>query len=90
VADEVRTTGDCTDYTADDCAGRPSNHGACTGPDGNAFQRSGLGDERHGGEGEYEHPSLDERTHSEISLGLNIEIFLAHCRPTALARKRFR
>jgi hypothetical protein len=90
VPNESRAAGECTDYTADDRAGGASNDGACTRADGNAFQCSGLGDERRSGEGEYEHSSLEERAHNEISLGLNIEIFLAHCRPTALARKRFR
>jgi hypothetical protein len=73
VPDQVRAAGDCTDHTADHCAGRSGNQRTRASADRNAFQCSGLGEDRQGGEGEYKHSSLDERTHGEISLGLNVE-----------------
>ena len=63
---DVRATNHAADDAADDRAGRPGNDGAGAGTNGDAFQRSGLGRDRHGRQHQHEHSSLDHRAHGNL------------------------
>jgi hypothetical protein len=66
VVHDVRTA----DYAANDSAGnradRAGNDGTGTGTDGDAFQRSGLGRDRHCRQHRNQHSSLEDRAHEKL------------------------
>src|SRR5665213_4544895 len=61
VADDIRAADDAADHTANHRAGRSSDHGAGAGANRDAFQRSGLSDERQTGQRQHEQSSLEHR-----------------------------
>jgi hypothetical protein len=62
---DIGAANDTADHASDDCAWRTSNDGSRARANGNAFQRSGLGHDRHRRQHQCEQSSLERRTHEK-------------------------